>query len=683
MHSTFTGVQLSVVIVSYNVRHFLEQCLLSVARAMDGMEVEVWVVDNNSADGSVDMVRQRFPWVRLLANADNPGFSVANNQALRNCRGRYRLLLNPDTVVQEDTFRRCFDFAEEHPDLGGLGIKMIDGSGRFLPESKRGLPTPWVAFTKAFGLARLFPRSPRFNHYHLGYLPADEVHRIEVLAGAFMWMRGSTLDAVGLLDEQFFMYGEDIDLSYRILQAGYRNYYFPHTSILHYKGESTKRGSLNYVRVFYQAMVIFARKHYAGSRATLLVWMMQAAIYVRAAATVGGNAWRSYRFPLLDGVGIYLGLRILKRLWAGYHFGDPDYFSEQINFVHFPAYTLLWVGSIFLGGGYDRPFESGRLLRSLLVGTLLLLAVYGLLPEILRPSRALLLLGAVLAIGWTTLVRTFFRLLGSGDDRNFAQRRLLIVGTAGETERALSLLQRAGATGQYIGRVNPGQGMGEAEHLDVPDIGSSDRLATLAKLYRAQEIIFCSADLDIGDIQRWMTELGPAIQYRILPEASRSIIGSHRPDQRGTLYTIDVSLRIDDPVYRRGKWLWDRATALLLLVSLPVSVWFAADRAGFVRNTLGVLFAKFSWVGYHPDDRDTALLPALRPGVLYPGFAAAVDDPVALHHLNLLYARDYRVMDDWRIMLEHLTSLGTTVSRMHPGGSRQRTPPASRTPGAS
>ncbi|MGB3801159.1 MAG: glycosyltransferase family 2 protein [Lewinella sp.] len=648
--------QLSVVIVSYNVRHFLEQCLLSVARAVDDMDAEVWVVDNNSADGSVEMVGQRFPWVRVIANKDNPGFSVANNQALRQCRGKYHLLLNPDTVVQEDTFQRCFDFAESHPDLGGLGIRMLDGSGRFLPESKRGLPTPWVAFTKAFGLSRLFPASPRFNEYHLGYLPEGEIHQVAVLAGAYMWLRASALEKVGLLDEAFFMYGEDIDLSYRITEGGYRNYYYPHTSILHYKGESTKRGSLNYVRVFYQAMVIFARKHFAGSRARMLVWMMQLAIYVRAIATVIGNLWDRLRFPILDAVGIYLGLVTLKRLWAAYHFGDPNYFSEYINWVHFPGYTLLWTVSIFLGGGYDRPYDYGRLLRSLAVGTLLLLSVYGLLPEELRPSRALLVLGASWAVVYTLLLRAAAQLLSRQQIGGREAARLIIVGGTAETERTLSLLQRVGAKAQFIGRVRPATVAPASVGED--DIGTTDRLTALARLYRVEEIIFCSADLDLGNIQRWMSELGPDLQYRILPEKSSSIIGSHRSDKRGTLYTIDVNLRIDDPIYRRGKWLFDRLLALVLIITLPVTIWPVRSKSGYIKNLLSVLIGRQSWVGYHPEDVDQRLLPKIRRGVLSPGSGTVIEDEATLHHLNLLYARDYRIVDDWQLVIQRFPLLG-------------------------
>ncbi|MEZ4985741.1 MAG: glycosyltransferase family 2 protein [Saprospiraceae bacterium] len=238
--------KLSIVIVNYNVRYFLEQALLSVRKAIRAIDAEVFVVDNNSVDDSVAVVREKFPEVKLIANADNPGFSIANNQAIRQSKGQYVLLLNPDTVVEEDTFEKCIAFMDAHPEAGAVGVRMIDGAGKFLPESKRGFPSPWVAFAKSFGLSALFPTSRLFNHYHLGYLNEMETHEIEVLAGAFMFMRRAALDKAGLLDEAFFMYGEDIDLSYRIVLAGYKNYYLPETSIIHYKGESTKKGSLNY-----------------------------------------------------------------------------------------------------------------------------------------------------------------------------------------------------------------------------------------------------------------------------------------------------------------------------------------------------------------------------------------------------------------------------------------------------
>ena len=226
-------IELSVVIVNYNVSYFLEQCLLSVQRAMQHVNTEVFVVDNKSSDESVEMVRDKFDWVHVIANEDNVGFSKANNQAIKISKGKYVLLLNPDTVVEEYTFKKMCDFINKTPDAGGLGVKMIDGKGIFLPESKRSLPTPAVSFYKIFGLSSLFPKSEKYGKYHLAYLDKDKTHEIDVLSGAFMLMRKETLDKCGLLDETFFMYGEDIDLSYRIQLVGYKNYYFSDTTIIH------------------------------------------------------------------------------------------------------------------------------------------------------------------------------------------------------------------------------------------------------------------------------------------------------------------------------------------------------------------------------------------------------------------------------------------------------------------
>lgn len=261
--------KLSIIIVNYNVKYFLEQCLCSVRAAVSGLEAEVFVVDNHSTDGSVAYLRPRFPEVVFIENSDNPGFAKANNQAIRQCTGEYVLLLNPDTVIGEESIRSLCFFLDEHPEAGGVGVKMLDGHGVFLPESKRSFPSPWVSFCKIFGLSKLRTNSRIFARYSLPYLDADKQHSVEVLAGAFMMLRHEALDKIGLLDEDFFMYGEDIDLSYRIVQAGYKNYYLPER-ILHYKGESTKQGDAKYVKAFYGAMLIFYRKYYPQSG-----WLMR------------------------------------------------------------------------------------------------------------------------------------------------------------------------------------------------------------------------------------------------------------------------------------------------------------------------------------------------------------------------------------------------------------------------
>lgn len=253
--------KLSIVIVNYNVKYFLEQCLLSVFESKTDFDFEVFVVDNNSSDGSVEYLKPRFPQIKFIENTENPGFAIANNQAIEECKGEYVLLLNPDTVLGENVLANVCHFMDKQENAGAVGVKTINGTGKFLPESKRGFPTPWASFCKIFGLAKLFPKSEFFGKYHLKYLDENGTHPVDVLVGSFMMIRKTALDKAGNLDEAFFMYGEDIDLSYRIVQAGYKNYYLPE-KVIHYKGESTSKDDMKYVKVFYEAMYIFFKKHY-------------------------------------------------------------------------------------------------------------------------------------------------------------------------------------------------------------------------------------------------------------------------------------------------------------------------------------------------------------------------------------------------------------------------------------
>jgi GT2 family glycosyltransferase len=279
--------ELSVIIVSYNVRHFLEQCLISVYKALEGIDSEVFVVDNNSTDGSCSMVGRRFPEARLIMNPENRGFSAANNQALKLATGRYLLLLNPDTLVEEETFKKCITFMDDHPDAGAAGVRMIDGKGRFLPESKRAIPTPGTAFFKISGLSRLFPHSGLFNRYYLGHLDNNSTAQADVISGAFMFIRREAFEKAGFLDEDYFMYGEDIDYSYRLIKSGFVNYYYPGAKIIHYKGESTKKENLNVLVNFYKAMLIFVRKHFNSGNERSYVFLVQTAIFFRAGLSLG------------------------------------------------------------------------------------------------------------------------------------------------------------------------------------------------------------------------------------------------------------------------------------------------------------------------------------------------------------------------------------------------------------
>lgn len=264
--------KLSIIIVNYNVRAYLEQCLQSVQKALNGIDGEVFVVDNRSEDDSVAVLRTDYPWVRLIENQENVGFARANNWAIRQSDAEYVLLLNPDTVVDEDTLRQSLTFMDAHPKAGGAGVMMHNADGTLAPESRRAIPTPWVSCLKMLGFTK---------RYYMSHLPWDQPSQIEIISGAFCLLRKKALDEIGLLDEAFFMYGEDIDLSYRLLKGGWQNWYLPY-SIIHFKGKSTQKSDYRYVHIFYQAMLIFFRKHY-GHLSFFYTMPVKMAIYFRAA----------------------------------------------------------------------------------------------------------------------------------------------------------------------------------------------------------------------------------------------------------------------------------------------------------------------------------------------------------------------------------------------------------------
>lgn len=649
--------KLSIIIVNYNVKYFLEQCLHSVYQAIKNIDAEIFVVDNNSVDGSNAMVHDKFPDLTFIENKENVGFSKANNQAIRQSKGEYVLLLNPDTVVEEDTFEKVIAFMDEHPDAGGLGVKMIDGKGVFLPESKRGLPTPMVSFYKIFGLSKLFPRSKRFAKYHLGYLSNDETHEIEVLAGAFMLMRKEALDKVGLLDEDFFMYGEDIDLSYRIVLGGYKNYYFHGTTIIHYKGESTKKGSINYVKVFYNAMIIFARKHFSEKNARLFSFFINMAIYFRAMLAIFSRAIKSIFLPLIDGLLIYLGFWLISPRWEPIKYGEGGHFPQEYFLIVIPLYILLWVISVWFSGGYEKPIKVFKISRGLLFGTAILLIIYALLPENLRFSRAMLILGTAWALIGMNLLRVAMHLVGlPGYKFDLGKKnRITIVGLPDEAERIKTILNDTLPDYDYVGLINPG-----TEESDSY-IGSVKQLKDIVAVNKVDEIIFCAGNISAQQIIKEMLRLeGLPVSYKIAPPESLSIIGSNSIDTAGDLYVVDFN-NITKARNVRVKRLFDLSFALILLVLLPILIFIIPKPLGFVRNILYVLFGLKSWVGfYYRNDVNTLSLPTIRKGItsLVSAKNEQNSEAIKIEKLNMLYAKDFSILKELQIIISSYRLLG-------------------------
>ncbi|MCE3278348.1 MAG: putative glycosyltransferase [Bacteroidetes bacterium] len=623
-------IKLSVIIVNYNVQHFLEQCLYSVRKASKNVNTEVFVVDNNSVDGSVQMVTEKFPEVTLIANKKNTGFSYANNQAR---------------------------FMDAHPDAGGLGVKMLDGKGNFLPESKRGLPTPSVAFYKIFGFSKLFPKSKTFGKYHLGFLEKDKTHEVEILSGAFMMMRKSVLDKVGLLDETFFMYGEDIDLSYRIILGGYKNYYFPETRIIHYKGESTKKSSVNYVFVFYRAMVIFANKHFSQNNAKLFSFLINIAIYLRAGVAIAVRFLKSIALPAFDFGVIMAGLYFIKEYYEKhYRFLEGGSYSQALIGIAFPVYIFIWMFTVYLSGGYDKPIRLFRIIRGIIVGTGIILIGYSLLPEAYRFSRAIILLGSV----WALLAYLASRLLlHFSGIKSFSlnpdkSKRIAIIGTGNEFDRVINLLKQTNINTSLIGFISADkQGDHHKDHL-----GDIDQISEVIEIYKINEVIFCSRDISSQEIIGYMhTLISADVDFKIAPPESLSIIGSNSIDTAGDLYIIDVN-SISKSKNKRNKRLADIILSIVLFAFSPYLVFIQSHPAGLFKNIFKVLIGKKSWVGYGKEGNEN--LPKIRSSVVSPADAIKNIEITqeTRNRLNLAYSKDYKVENDLNIVWKSLRLLG-------------------------
>lgn len=643
--------ELSVIIVNYNVKYFLEQCLFSVRAAMQGMHGEVLVVDNASTDGSRAYLTVRFPEVRFFWNHTNLGFAKANNQALQYARGKYILFLNPDTVVPEDCFRKCVSFMEAHPDAGALGIRMLDGSGQFLPESKRSFPSLLTSFFKLSGLSRLFPRSPLFGRYHLGHLSEHENHAVEVLAGAFMMVRKVVLESVGSFDERFFMYGEDIDLSYRIRQAGYHNYYFSESFIVHFKGESTRKGSLNYVRMFYQAMSLFVQKHYRTTGTVLLRRFINLAIWLRAALSLLKRFMQRIGMPLFDAALIFCCFWLAKEIWTEWVRPLTAYRVELLRNA-FTGFTLLFLVVTYYTGLYEKRFNGRKLWRSMLVALATVLALYALLPERFRFSRGMVVLGSVISFAALHLWRRLlvqWRILEKGDEA--LHKYTIVAGTAADHQTILQLLRTQQNEQVVKGFVSPLQ---EAHAL-----GSLTQLATILASTPVSEVVVCQGPfLSFSQALHIFEKYGSQVKLRLHADGSGSVVGSDSKNTGGQVIAHEKAYRIMLPENQRLKRLSDMVFSLLLLLTAPLHVLLHPRPAGLLRNAWQVLINRKTWVGFKTH---AAHLPPLKSSVI--SAAGIPHGANSLRYENQLltdewYAQAYELLNDWEVLFKSYKKLG-------------------------
>jgi len=642
------------------VQFFLENCLNSVYRSKGVDSLEVIVVDNNSVDDSCKMIRKHFPEVKLIENKANVGFSKANNQAIKVAHGEFILLLNPDTVVEESTFEECLKFFRKTADAGGVGVRMIDGKGVFLPESKRGLPTPPVAFYKIFGLSALFPKSKTYGKYHLGYLNQNETHQIDILSGAFMMIRKSVLDEIGDLDEHFFMYGEDIDLSYRIAKAGYRNYYLANTSIIHYKGESTKKSSINYVVVFYKAMVIFARKHFSQKNARLFSILINFAIYIRAFLAILSRTINSFVLPIVDAFVMLSGFYLFK-----------DYYEQEVKFpggggypVEVETYGIPIVAGIYLfalwiNGGYLIPTRFRNIVKGLFVGVLLVLIGYSLLDEDYRFSRAIVLFTSIWAFLGIMTSRLLLHLLSLRPFRKNDKQRIVLVGKSDELDRISGFFEKTIIEAEIVLKIDAND---KVELRPYEYDGKLYQLKDIIEIYNINEVVFCSKDLNSSEIIQQMAILAQKeLDFKIAPPKSMYIIGSNSIDHSGEYYLLNTNL-IHKKNNERNKRLLDIISSTILLILSPLLIWFNPSIIAYYKNLTQVIIGNRSMVAITGNKNILQASPKLRKGILAP------IDLVKLEHLktsteeqlNFEYVRNYTLWKDIEIIVNNLHLIGKT-----------------------
>jgi O-antigen biosynthesis protein len=641
--------QLSVIIVNYNVKYFLEQCLFSVQKAIAGIAAEVLVVDNASSDGSREYLEQRFNWVRFSWNDENIGFARACNQALKESSGKYILFLNPDTIVPENCFNKCFSFFNDTPGAGAIGIRMLDGSGQFLPESKRSFPSPLTSFYKLGGLSAIFPKSKTFNRYHLGYLNEHENHEIDVMSGAFMMIQKEVLSKTGGFDESFFMYGEDVDLSYRIQQAGYKIYYFSKSSILHFKGESTRKSSFNYVRMFYLAMGKFVNKHYSTSKAGLFTNIINVAIFMRALLSATKRLILQIGLPLLDALFVFLSFWVAKIIWVNYIRRWIEY-DMQLVFISFAVFTVLFLIVSYYTGLYEKKFRYQNLRRSTIISAVIILAVYSLLPENYRFSRGIVVFGSVFSYAVLVLWRWLLLQMDLLQKHNDKDLFSLVAGTKEDLDRVNNLLQHTGRHQTIEGFVSPLQ----EEH----SLGSIADIQKVLQNTPTKELILCQGNhLSFAQIIGLYERTGKQVTLHLHAQNSSSIIGSDSKNEAGQVLNTE-NYRLSTAKNLRLKRLIDLLSSVLFVIFFPVHFLLNRHPVQLIIHCLQIIMNRKTWIGFSTRYQH---LPVLKPSVLNPAGVPHSQSQLTAEGLQLAdewYAREYRPGGDITILFANYKKLG-------------------------
>jgi len=562
--------KLTIIVVNYNVKEFLEQSIISIEKSCKAIDYELFVVDNASNDGSPELIRKKFPIIKLIANTENKGFAAANNQAMKHAQGEYILLINPDTIVQEDTIPVVLNFFKHHPDCGMVGCKILNPDGSLQLSCRRSFPTPWVAFTKISGLSKLFPRSKFFGRYNLTYLDPDETYEVEAISGSFMFFRRQVIDTVGYLDESFFMYGEDLDWCFRIREASWKIFYLPETKIVHFKGESSKKSQIDLILQFYRAMKLFVEKHYHHRYLHVPQWLLMLGITLRASLTFISKFLTRYAPGIIDFALLNIGmiLAILIRF--------KNLVPLHGYLIVMAVYSMFWMLCLMLVGSYGRTkYSTLRATYGVLVGLVLNTSLTFFFNQYAF-SRAVVLISGTLNIlmlgGWRLGLKILSRfqvfpfreIVG----KTLLRRRALIVAPA-ESGQQISqrLKERIDAGYEVCGIVAPDEDYLNEKSQDVPVLGNLKHLDVIIGQTHAQEIIFSTEKISYDQILEIIAHTKKAVvNFKLIPSSMDVIIGKASVEYIGNLPLMDIDYRLNQPINILTKRLFDIILSIIALI---------------------------------------------------------------------------------------------------------------------
>ena len=656
-------IDLSIIIINYNVKEFLLNLLDSIRKAVKNISTEIIIVDNASDDGSVEILREKFPNIKLIANKKNVGFGSANNQAMESAKGEYFLFINPDAIVREDTLLKMLEFFDKTPQAGIAGCKVLNPDGSLQLACRRSFPGPWTSFTKVMGLSKLFPKSRLFARYNLTYLNENQTYEVDAVSGAFMMMKKEVYEKIGGFDQQFFMYGEDLDLCYRAQKSGYKVFYVHNTEIIHYKGESTKRSSLDETKIFYDAMHLFVRKHFSSS--FIIESILQIAILFRKLIAFANIYKLAFLSIIVDFFTFSTSILLAANLYSNEHWkGFPNYVKPWVYFI--PAFIQIIISST--SGSYSKKtFSILRTVISLLFGMIFLSALTYFFKQVAF-SRAVVLITYALALifflFWRIALKVIFKI---GLETDTRKSRTLIVASGSKAEELASklkstftkLYQVVGIIG--LTRKNVGGKIGNYKIL-----GTLDNIKKIIADEKIDKVIFSSDDLSFNQMFSIVAECqGENAEFLVAGKELDYLVGKSSITMLDDIPLLKVQYNISSYFHRASKQMLDIIlSSLILFLIYPFIYLFqklSSKKSNFTQFILGipgVFIGKKSFVG----PRDSSY-----HGELFVGKTGLTgfwfvenfleNDTEEIKKLDIFYAKNQNVWLDLEI-------IGKTFSKM-------------------